>query len=42
MRTQLGLSAEFDLDEADQTGDASWRHIGTSVVLFPRLEASEQ
>jgi methionyl-tRNA synthetase len=42
MRTQLGLSAEFDLDEADQPGDASWQRIGTSVVLFPRLEAPEQ
>jgi methionyl-tRNA synthetase len=42
MRAQLGLSAEFDLDEAGRFGDEAWKGIGTSVVLFPRIEVDSQ
>ncbi len=38
MRAQLGLAPEFALDEAHQAGDASWQRVGTSTVLFPRIE----
>lgn len=45
MRAQLGLPADFSklsLNEADKPGDATWKKIGTSVVLFPRLEDPAQ
>ncbi|HXV14988.1 MAG TPA: class I tRNA ligase family protein, partial [Candidatus Krumholzibacteria bacterium] len=38
MRAQLGLSAGFTLDEAGRFGDGAWKRIGTSAVLFPRIE----
>jgi methionyl-tRNA synthetase len=38
MRAQLGLPVEFPLDEAGTFGDAMWKRIGTSAVLFPRIE----
>jgi methionyl-tRNA synthetase len=41
MRVQLGLPAEFDLDEAGRPGASDWTRIGAPVVLFPRLEAPE-
>jgi methionyl-tRNA synthetase len=38
MRAQLGLPAEFGLDEAGAVADNSWKRIGTPAVLFPRIE----
>ncbi len=42
MRAQLGLSATFALADASQRGDAKWSRIGTSAVLFPRIEVSQE
>ncbi len=42
MRAQLGLAPEFALDEAHQAGDASWQRVGTSSVLFPRIEVDAE
>jgi methionyl-tRNA synthetase len=42
MRTQLGLPTEFKLDEAGKFGDASWKRIGTTAVLFPRIEVDSE
>lgn len=42
MRKLLALPADFTklgLDEAEKTGDATWKKIGEPTVLFPRLEA---
>ncbi len=41
MRKLLALPADFTklgLDEAEKTGDATWKKIGEPTVLFPRLE----
>jgi len=42
MRAQLGLPATFNLDDADRIGDPSWKRIGTSAVLFPRIEVEQE
>ncbi|MCI0450797.1 MAG: methionine--tRNA ligase [Candidatus Latescibacteria bacterium] len=42
MRAQLGLVPEFGLDEAHQAGDANWKRVGTSAVLFPRIDIDAQ
>jgi len=42
MRSQLGLPATFNLDDADHIGDPSWKRIGTSAVLFPRIEVEQE
>jgi methionyl-tRNA synthetase len=41
MRALLGLEKDFarlTLDEMERAGDAGWTQVGTSAVLFPRLE----
>jgi methionyl-tRNA synthetase len=42
MRRQLGLSAEFALDEGGRPGDSTWKQIGNAAVLFPRIEIEQE